>query len=633
MTALSQSAEAATVERGSDAAPAGLSLPPLRVAPIAGTLFLFPGGAGDPTELRALVDKLEGFERVQTLTPDYGPDAVPSIQGIAERALREIRSQQPNGPYLLGGYSFGGLVALEVAQQATAAGEQVEHLFLIDAVYGESYWPRGVWLRAMARRTAWHLSEISRMGARAAAGELGLRSKRLATRARARRSAGRSGSSVSDADPRTAQALMARAGYRPRRYAGTITLIAPSHDDHSGCDAGRLWGAYADRIVVERVEGDHLTMMHTDTGPGAVARLIDRHLAPASVADAAIGPVPGFERPLILTTMRWASAARLAASLHQAGYTVSSCRPRGHPMDAVDGMRANYHLNRLWRRRSLLAAIRKARPDIILPDDERSLSLLRRLHADIATKDPELGALISHSLGCDWSTISSRAAFATDARASGIDAPETARFTELGELANWAAGRTYPIVLKSDGSWGGRGVAIVRTPAQLPRAWRRISGPPSLARSLKRALVNLEAGYLIAWIRRTRSVVNAQQFVDGREATATAACLDGSVRMLVCFDVLRVTEARGPAAVVQVTDNAQIEETVRRLVDRYRLSGFCGFDFILDEKGEARLLEVNPRVTPTAHLLIDGRCESGRVVTLCSSGAVPIDGSGDRPAN
>ena len=128
-------------------------------------------------------------------------------------------------------------------------------------------------------------------------------------------------------------------------------------------------------------------MMQGDGGPGAVASVIDRHLAPTS-AQGGLGPVLGFERPLILTTMRWFSAARLADSLLQAGYTVSSCRPRGHPMDAVDGMTANHHLNRLWRRRSLLAAIRNARPDIILPDDERSLSLLRRLY--IGTSGPRI---------------------------------------------------------------------------------------------------------------------------------------------------------------------------------------------------------------------------------------------------
>ena len=343
---------------------------------------------------------------------------------------------------------------------------------------------------------------------------------------------------------------------------------------------------------------------------------------------AGLEAVPGFERPLVVTTMRWFSVARLAHSLVEAGFAVSACRPHGHALERVDGLVADYHLNRLWRRRSLVAAIRGARPDIILPDDERALSLLRRLYSDIRTDDPELAALIAHSLGRDWSTITSRAAFATEARAMAIAAPKTARIADLDELEGWAAAKTYPIVLKTDGSWGGRGVAIVREPSQLPRAWRKLSGPPSLPRALKRTLFNLEAGYLFASVRRVRPVVNAQEFVDGREATVTVACLDGEVQALTCFDVVQVTEPRGPAAVVRIIDHPEMDRAARRLVDRYGLSGFCGFDFIVTEKGEAKLLEVNPRVTPTAHLLVEESDENHRVITLFPPAHVSTDESG-----
>ena len=158
---LSHSSELLGVEGDADDVSEGTGLEKLRIAPVEETLFLFPGGAGDPEELCALVAALEGSERVHTLGPDYGPDPVPSIEAIAQRALDVIREQQPTGPYLLGGYSFGGLIALEVTQQLTAGGERVGRLFLIDAVYGERYWARSVWLRALARRTGWHLSEIS----------------------------------------------------------------------------------------------------------------------------------------------------------------------------------------------------------------------------------------------------------------------------------------------------------------------------------------------------------------------------------------------------------------------------------------------------------------------------------------
>src|SRR4029078_6875755 len=99
-------------------------------------------------------------------------------------------------------------------------------------------------------------------------------------RLRVRKSSSRPMPPASDTDPRTAQALAARAEYPPRPYSGTISLTAPSEYNHSGCDAARVWEGYADRVVVERVDGDHLTMMQEDGGPPAVASVVDRPLGP-----------------------------------------------------------------------------------------------------------------------------------------------------------------------------------------------------------------------------------------------------------------------------------------------------------------------------------------------------------------
>ena len=151
--------------------------------------------------LSPLVDAVEGCKRIHALAPDYGANPVPRIEEIAERATGAIRERQATGPYLLGGYSFGGLIALEVARCLTAEGERVGQLFLIDAVYGERYWPRSIWLQALARRTGWHLSQISRMGATAAAREFGLRSKRLVGRLRVRQSSASPIPRASDRQP------------------------------------------------------------------------------------------------------------------------------------------------------------------------------------------------------------------------------------------------------------------------------------------------------------------------------------------------------------------------------------------------------------------------------------------------
>jgi thioesterase domain-containing protein len=63
-----------------------------------------------------------------------------SIQAMASRYLEELRRVQPNGPFLLGGWSMGGVVAFEMAQQLRSFGEEVALLALIDsrAPAGES---------------------------------------------------------------------------------------------------------------------------------------------------------------------------------------------------------------------------------------------------------------------------------------------------------------------------------------------------------------------------------------------------------------------------------------------------------------------------------------------------------------
>lgn len=55
------------------------------------------------------------------------------IEHIAESYVALIREVQPSGPYQLGGWSLGGVIAYEIAQQLTAAGQQVHMLTLIDS--------------------------------------------------------------------------------------------------------------------------------------------------------------------------------------------------------------------------------------------------------------------------------------------------------------------------------------------------------------------------------------------------------------------------------------------------------------------------------------------------------------------
>jgi len=62
-----------------------------------------------------------------------------TITDLARAQVAEIRRIQPQGPYRLAGYSLGGLIVLEIAQQIREAGGEVELLFLLDPMMPPYY--------------------------------------------------------------------------------------------------------------------------------------------------------------------------------------------------------------------------------------------------------------------------------------------------------------------------------------------------------------------------------------------------------------------------------------------------------------------------------------------------------------
>jgi hypothetical protein len=99
--------------------------------------------------------------------------------------------------------------------------------------------------------------------------------------------------------------------------------------------------------------------------------------------------------------------------------------------------------------------------------------------------------------------------------------------------------------------------------------------------------------------------LSAQTFVAGHEATSTIACWKGTVLASLHFEVLRKCNAAGHATVVRLIDHPEITTAVEKIVRRMGLSGFCGFDFMLEAStGHAYLIEINPRSTQVGHITL-----------------------------
>jgi amino acid adenylation domain-containing protein len=225
----------------------------------------------------------------------------PTIEQMAAAHLEAIRTVRPNGPYIIGGFCLGAIVAYELAQQIVASGETVEMLLLIDAE------PRDKPLQAVrhlceifGRLLRWDdRTQLKRFRQcallRAKFGwwwQLDLSEK---FRSVIRKSRNRSKRALSPQpaatsivqDPRMPERdvassfLWAATGYRPKPYRRPMSVLLSEDLLERGDHLDRAWRHLAHKATVYQLKGSHLECITAHvTG---LAETIDRCLRPVVV--------------------------------------------------------------------------------------------------------------------------------------------------------------------------------------------------------------------------------------------------------------------------------------------------------------------------------------------------------------
>ncbi|WP_170136186.1 non-ribosomal peptide synthetase/type I polyketide synthase [Nannocystis exedens] len=95
--------------------------------------FCVHGIGGSAAGYAPLAGRLGDEQPFYALQASTGDAAPASLSALAADHVAAIRRVQPAGPYRVGGWSFGAIVAQEMARQLEAAGERVTHLVLFDA--------------------------------------------------------------------------------------------------------------------------------------------------------------------------------------------------------------------------------------------------------------------------------------------------------------------------------------------------------------------------------------------------------------------------------------------------------------------------------------------------------------------
>ena len=311
---------------------------------------------------------------------------------------------------------------------------------------------------------------------------------------------------------------------------------------------------------------------------------------------------------LLVTTCRWFPTARLAMALAKAGCIVDVVCPPRHPFGKTRAVRSVHNYYGLMPLKSFARGITATNPDLVIPGDDLAAQHLYELYLREKRRGKageKMCALIERSIGAheNFPILFERTAFMQLAQKEGVRVPETEVIADSSDLKRWIERSNFPTVLKANGTSGGDGVKVVHTAEEAENALRKLQAPPLLARAIKRALIDNDRTLVWPSLLRRRSIVNAQKFVAGREATSAVACWKGTVLGALHFEVLKKADTAGHATVMCLIENADMAFAVKTMVCRLNLSGLHGFDFMIQGNTEkAYLIEINPRSTQVGHL-------------------------------
>jgi len=178
---------------------------------------------------------------------------------MASDYLKQIKARQPNGPYCLCGYSFGGLVAFEIARRLSDSGNEVAFVGLFDTLMSPLRWPVRSWLSIIGRRIARFSDNLRGAPRRAGAAEASL--------------CGFPSSLPTSVVRVAASALVASARYRPGFYCGQLTLFTPLHREPGLPSLEAIWRKHARTVSIVETRGDHSTMLCATNADSTAASL------------------------------------------------------------------------------------------------------------------------------------------------------------------------------------------------------------------------------------------------------------------------------------------------------------------------------------------------------------------------
>jgi thioesterase domain-containing protein/acyl carrier protein len=227
-------------------------------------LFCVHGAGGNVLNFKVISDRLgaeQPFYGLQAQGVDGRLAPLASIEEMAAQYVEAIRAVDARGPYQLAGYSAGGVIALEMAQQLKSAGASVSLLAMIDTLSPTAARRKVSHLKKLWLMRHWSLDFALQWPGRRRKGKLADAAYALALERLAQ---------GEPLPPELAEFHLFRSfvaaqdRYCPRTYDGSIALFKAMQADTQYLGAGPALGweeHVRGSIRVTNIAGSHFTMM------------------------------------------------------------------------------------------------------------------------------------------------------------------------------------------------------------------------------------------------------------------------------------------------------------------------------------------------------------------------------------
>jgi glutathione synthase/RimK-type ligase-like ATP-grasp enzyme len=312
-------------------------------------------------------------------------------------------------------------------------------------------------------------------------------------------------------------------------------------------------------------------------------------------------------RILIACSTEWASPARLPAILRKAGLAATAFCAPGRPLGATRHL--DSAVDAPTELDDFVEALREhlettSYDSVLITDDPLLTALAHRRY------EPWLDGILPIPAQSPWSRAQgSKAAFCQLGQAARLPIPASRVCRSLDDALAAAIALGMPLMLKSSSGFAGLGVRLVRDASELGPAWDALGVSDG-------------------------DEVVAQTFIDGPIGNTVFYCHHGEpICWMSAYKVRTWPGPFGPSSARRFMDHPEALPLVRAVA---RLSGYHGFgalDWVLDDDGHLRLIELNTRPVPTLHMGPRAGVDFGRALAESLSGSTSLQPPESPPAD